>query len=698
MANRMKEDQRIEKIIRGLLRHPNNRRCMNCNSLGPQYVCTTFLTFVCTNCSGVHREFTHRVKSVSMAKFSAEEVSALQAGGNERARQIYFKEWDPQRHSYPDGSNLHRIRDFIKHVYVDRKYTGDKSSDKLPRLRLNDKEETNESRKVVAYRGGSRSPSSEERYKGHHSKRISSGGRSDDGSFKYYYDERRSPRYPQENSRHGGPRRSSARFEVVDDRFRDDEHGSRRLSNTESKLVIRSPDIQKNVDRSLSPVVPPVGDILGDNVHPLQNITSTSDQGSVDKNPAEHKRRNSASLIDFNADSEPLDAATVPQTQLMLHSDNGGNFGRPAMEKPSQAPSSNTLESLLFELSVPSDVPASNISEGPRSDDLLSTATGGDIPAGGVSLAASEHLLALTISVGASTTASTINMPAQPYDAPSGIGGSIINILDKEQLPNMQQYHPTASPVADSSSVTQQTRPPVGAVNNQLWFSSTLPNSNGPLSASAEQSSQSVSNSAQETSSGVGFEPLPEEAKSIGRKELPVDLFTLSYSTVPAPVPGWQNGSPYGMGFNMQYYPNPMPVPVFPNIARSTNPFDLNDERAQVQAPPFPTMVSFQGALPNLSAGGGLLQTSSLGTQSLSLMAPQSPSYASAVPPCSPPGANMGLQVHNNMTPSRLQGVGSFGNDGDIFGSLNTTQQSTGKNSATSNSNPFSSMGGNPFG
>jgi hypothetical protein len=95
----------------------------------------------------------------------------------------------------------------------------------------------------------------------------------------------------------------------------------------------------------------------------------------------------------------------------------------------------------------------------------------------------------------------------------------------------------------------------------------------------------------------------------------------------------------------------------------------------------FPTMVSLQGALPNLSAGGGLLQTSSLGTQSLSLMAPQSPSYASAVPPCSPPGkstflflfldihyvlgpvlvmsnliisgANMGLQVHNNMTPSR---------------------------------------------
>lgn len=33
MANRMKEDEKNEKIIRGLLKLPANRRCMNCNSL-----------------------------------------------------------------------------------------------------------------------------------------------------------------------------------------------------------------------------------------------------------------------------------------------------------------------------------------------------------------------------------------------------------------------------------------------------------------------------------------------------------------------------------------------------------------------------------------------------------------------------------------------------------------------------------------
>ncbi|KAK9107211.1 hypothetical protein Syun_023222 [Stephania yunnanensis] len=61
-----------------------------------------------------------------MAKFTSQKVSALQGGGNERAREIYFKEWDPHRQTAPDSSNVDRLRDFIKHVYVDRRYTGDR--------------------------------------------------------------------------------------------------------------------------------------------------------------------------------------------------------------------------------------------------------------------------------------------------------------------------------------------------------------------------------------------------------------------------------------------------------------------------------------------------------------------------------------------------------------------------------------------
>ncbi|KAL9273982.1 putative ADP-ribosylation factor GTPase-activating protein AGD14 [Drosera capensis] len=109
-----REEERHEKIIRGLMKLPPNRRCINCNSLGPQYVCINFWTFVCMTCSGIHREFTHRVKSVSMSKFTSDEVEALQNGGNQRAREMYLKDWDMQRQRLPNSSDAERVREFIK--------------------------------------------------------------------------------------------------------------------------------------------------------------------------------------------------------------------------------------------------------------------------------------------------------------------------------------------------------------------------------------------------------------------------------------------------------------------------------------------------------------------------------------------------------------------------------------------------------
>ncbi|KAL4351512.1 hypothetical protein GQ457_06G024100 [Hibiscus cannabinus] len=153
-----KEEERNEKIIRGLMKLPPNRRCINCNSLGPQYVCTNFWTFICMTCSGIHREFTHRVKSVSMSKFTSQEVEALQTGGNQRARDIYLKDWDLQRQRLPDSSNADKIRDFIKNVYVDRKYTGGKTHDKPPRDMQSHKNHEDEMRRASSYHSYSQSP------------------------------------------------------------------------------------------------------------------------------------------------------------------------------------------------------------------------------------------------------------------------------------------------------------------------------------------------------------------------------------------------------------------------------------------------------------------------------------------------------------------------------------------------------------
>ncbi|KAF5802415.1 putative Arf GTPase activating protein [Helianthus annuus] len=156
--NSRKVEERNEKIIRGLMKLPPNRRCINCNSLGPQYVCTNFWTFVCMTCSGIHREFTHRVKSVSMSKFTSQEVEALQEGGNQRARETFLRDWDPREHRLPDNSNVDKVRDFIKSVYVDKKFFASKASGKPPRDTLNHRIHEDETRRASSYHSYSQSP------------------------------------------------------------------------------------------------------------------------------------------------------------------------------------------------------------------------------------------------------------------------------------------------------------------------------------------------------------------------------------------------------------------------------------------------------------------------------------------------------------------------------------------------------------
>uniref|UniRef100_A0A0D9V717 Arf-GAP domain-containing protein n=1 Tax=Leersia perrieri TaxID=77586 RepID=A0A0D9V717_9ORYZ len=153
-----REEERNEKIIRGLMKLPPNRKCINCNSVGPQYVCTNFWTFICLSCSGIHREFTHRVKSVSMAKFTTQEVRALEQGGNQRARDIYLKDWDWQRMRLPDNSNPDRIREFIRTVYVDKKYAGGKSSEKPVNNTESVKSSGSDTRRPSSYHSYSQSP------------------------------------------------------------------------------------------------------------------------------------------------------------------------------------------------------------------------------------------------------------------------------------------------------------------------------------------------------------------------------------------------------------------------------------------------------------------------------------------------------------------------------------------------------------
>ncbi|CAM9592848.1 unnamed protein product [Hapterophycus canaliculatus] len=92
VGNRKAErlEKKLQSQLRACQKEPGNKRCADCTERLPQYIISDFNTFVCTACSGIHREFSHRVKSISLATFTEEEVAAVKAGGNDASNKLYM--------------------------------------------------------------------------------------------------------------------------------------------------------------------------------------------------------------------------------------------------------------------------------------------------------------------------------------------------------------------------------------------------------------------------------------------------------------------------------------------------------------------------------------------------------------------------------------------------------------------------------
>ncbi|KAK7266969.1 hypothetical protein RIF29_19631 [Crotalaria pallida] len=328
-----KEEEKNEKIIRGLMKLPPNRRCINCNSMGPQYVCISFWTFVCVTCSGIHREFTHRVKSVSMAKFSSQEVDALQNGGNQRAREIYLQNWDFQRQRLPDSSNVDKIREFIRNVYVDRRYAGAKSSEKPPRDPQSPRIQEDDIRRASSYHSFSQSPPYDYQYEDRRYGKQAAALTRKPGSDKVRYEGKMS-------SMLYSPGRFSDH--VSDDRFANEGPGPRisdfsvSSAGDQFKSEVQSPKFHKDVAfnspsyrRSGSKSIEDVWSQARNNVletnarrdaEGIFRPQRTTSLQSTDSNFSSLRSYNSGGLVDFF--SEPAQAsgslqnkaASAPQT------------------------------------------------------------------------------------------------------------------------------------------------------------------------------------------------------------------------------------------------------------------------------------------------------------------------------------------------------------------------------------------------
>ncbi|KAG0551315.1 hypothetical protein BDA96_01G412600 [Sorghum bicolor] len=93
-----------------------------------------------------------------MSTFSTQEVEALQKGGNQRAKESFLKDFDTQKMRLPDSSNIGSLREFIKAVYVERRYAGGRFSERPPRDKQNQKAHEEEHRRPSSYHSFSQSP------------------------------------------------------------------------------------------------------------------------------------------------------------------------------------------------------------------------------------------------------------------------------------------------------------------------------------------------------------------------------------------------------------------------------------------------------------------------------------------------------------------------------------------------------------
>ncbi|XP_059618584.1 arf-GAP domain and FG repeat-containing protein 1 isoform X2 [Phlebotomus argentipes] len=98
-AVRKKTDDKNLKILREIVSLGGNRQCFDCGQRGPTYVNMTIGSFVCTRCSGMLRGITppHRVKSISMATFTPDEIDFIRSHGNDECAKTWLGLWDPKR-------------------------------------------------------------------------------------------------------------------------------------------------------------------------------------------------------------------------------------------------------------------------------------------------------------------------------------------------------------------------------------------------------------------------------------------------------------------------------------------------------------------------------------------------------------------------------------------------------------------------
>eukprot|EP00483_Globobulimina_turgida_P005269 UN05279 len=124
-AKKKKQEQlaeEVKKIRRD--QSKNNLICADCPVRSTPYICINYSSFICTECSGIHRKFNHRVKSIAVATFTEKEVNNIREGGNALLNRKYLARYKKGKDTFtlPREGEKDKIEKYIQLKYIDKKW------------------------------------------------------------------------------------------------------------------------------------------------------------------------------------------------------------------------------------------------------------------------------------------------------------------------------------------------------------------------------------------------------------------------------------------------------------------------------------------------------------------------------------------------------------------------------------------------
>ena len=140
-----KED--YSKKLEQFKKKGDNMKCFECNQKGTTYICTTFGTFVCSDCAGVLSHLNYKVKGLGVASFNKNEYEFILKNGNDFAKKKWMAKFDINKDKYPKPKDYEDIRKNIINKYQFKKYCDENveyNTDKANNKNLiNNKDNTN---------------------------------------------------------------------------------------------------------------------------------------------------------------------------------------------------------------------------------------------------------------------------------------------------------------------------------------------------------------------------------------------------------------------------------------------------------------------------------------------------------------------------------------------------------------------------